>query len=375
MNIGLDARPLVGKKAGIGYYLENMLINILKKDTKNKYYLISDRNIDFDIKKFNNVFKIRKNGFLKKTLWYLFKVNNIAKKNNLDIFWGTQHILPINLDKSIKTVLTVHDLVFYEMPETMSKYNKMIMCTLFPISVRKSKCIITVSKSTNNGLKKHFPKELGHKMTKMIYEGADYFKPSFQKELEFYNKYKNMQCIKNNNYLLYVGTIEPRKNIELLLTAYEYVKESVDLKLVICGKIGWKCNNILAIIENNKYNKDITYLNYVTNEDKFLFMKNAFAFVFPSKYEGFGLPVVEAMKMGTVTLTTRSSSLDELIEKDELKFADNNPLELKKKILMLHSNPHLYKECKNYCIKRAEYFSWEKAADEYLKIFRSVNEK
>lgn len=371
MNIGIDARPLEKQKTGIGNYLKNILDNLSLIDKSNEYYLFSDREIYYDCKSpnFNKI--VDKKSILKKTPWYLLRVNRLIKKYDINIFWGTQHILPLCKCNNIKMVLTIHDMVLYEMPQTMSTYNRLIMKYFIPMSVKKANEIICVSNSTKKGLNKHLGKYITNQRQSVIYLASEEVEIKKEQEKDFFTRYKDMTFIKKSNYLLYVGTIEPRKNIALLLKAFEKIREKVDIKLLLCGKVGWKCENILFDIKNHKFKKDIYYLDYVSNIDKYLLMKNAFAFIFPSYYEGFGLPVVESMKMGTVTLVANKSSLKEIIEKEELKFNLNSDVELVNKILELYRNNELYNICKLYCKNRSNYFSWHKAASKYLDIFNN----
>ena len=377
MKIGIDARTLVKKKAGLGYYLENLLINILEHDCINSYYLFSDRKIYFDHKKCDNLFYIEyKQGIIfKKSMFYFFFLGSIIKNLGLelDIFWGSQHLLPISLNVNVKKLLTIHDLVYYEYPSTTTYYNLVISRLFVPFSIKNADKIFAISASTKNGIIKYFP-GINEKNIEIIYLGADYLNPNNTLLKKFYAKYVSINCLISGNYLLYVGTIEPRKNLDYLLDAFEKIKDKNDLYLIICGKVGWKSNKVVNRINNLVKNGSVFYLSYVTNEDKFLLMKNAFAFIFPSLYEGFGLPVVEAMKMGTVALVANNSSLNELIEMDELKFDIDDKNELIDKIDKLYNDINFYTKCEKYCKERSEFFSWKKSADKYIKVFNSFKQ-
>jgi glycosyltransferase involved in cell wall biosynthesis len=363
MNIGVDARPLVSKKAGIGYYLNDVLLSILKYDTENNYYLFSDRKIDFPHENFKNVFLIGElhGFFLKKTLWYVFKLSSILKTYKIDLFWGTQHVLPY-FTSDIKTVLTIHDLVAFRYPETMKFYNKCINKAFIPSSIRRANSLIAVSNSTKNDIIKYF--NINTNKIKVIYEDII---------LEDYNHNIKIDIdkfgLKDKGYILFIGTIEPRKNLKLLLESFEKIKDKTNLDLIICGKIGWGSDDIIRKIKNHKYKENIHYLNYVSQQEKIFLLRNCFAFIFPSIYEGFGLPAIEAIKSDRIAIVSDVSSLKEIIEIDELKFKSNDSNDLTNKIVELYFDKNKYNKCLKYCKERAKDFDWNKFSKEYINEF------
>lgn len=371
INIGIDARTLIKNKTGLGFYLEGILIELINKDTINNYYLFSDRKIYFDSLSKKNVFLIEDNSniLLKKTPWYMFKLPQIIKKYNINLFWGTQHILPFNLDIKVKKLLTIHDFVYYKFPNTTTLYNKILCKLLVPYSIKSADFVITDSISTKQDLISYFPK-FKNKL-EVIYLGANIKPINERQEDDFFNKYDE---INKNKYLFYVGTIEPRKNLNILLSSFDEIYEKTNLQLVIAGKMGWKYKEFLNLYENSKYKDKIVYLNYVTEVEKNILMKNCFLFVFPSIYEGFGLPVVEAMKNNAVVLNSNASSLDEINELEELKFNPYNSEEIIRKISYLYYNKDFYKKMKEYCLQRGAYFNWNISADRCLQIFDELNE-
>lgn len=360
MRIGIDARPLIEKKTGIGYYLQYLLENILENDKENEYYLFSDRKVYFNKSKYENLKIIEDtNGKIKKTLWYLFNIKKLCKEYDIDVFWGTQHVLPFNMG-SIKTVLTIHDLVAFDFKETMSAYNKITNQLLIPNSLKKANRIISVSESTKERINFNFPKINNEKIS-VIYEDV----------VVNNNDLNNNNLLKENDlrkkeYLMFLGTIEPRKNVKTLIKALTKINKETGMMLVICGKYGWKCDEERYLIEKNK--DKIVFLNYVTDEEKNLLMKNSFAFIFPSVYEGFGLPVLEAMRNGTVSIVANNTSLKEIIQKEELRFNTMDYEELAKKVINLYKDVNSYDLALEYCINRQSYFSWNDISKEYIKV-------
>lgn len=362
MKIGIDARPLIEKKTGIGYYLKYLLENILIEDKENEYILFSDREVYFDINLYNNVkIVIDDKSRLKKTLWYLFKIDKLCDFYDIDVFWGTQHVLPFGL-KRVKKVLTIHDLVAFDFKNTMHTYNMFINKLLIPRSVNKADKIIAVSNSTKERLLFHFKNKCNNKI-KVIYEDVN-----INREYDSIDKnYLSEHNLVEKKYLLFLGTIEPRKNIKTLIKALEIISKNSELKLVICGKYGWNCEEEKKLIQLNE--DKIIFLNYISDVEKDYLMNKAFAFVLPSIYEGFGLPILEAMRNGTISIVANNTSLKEIVDKDCLRFETMDYEDLAEKVLELYKNNNLYKNALDYCKKREKDFNWNNISKEYLKEF------
>lgn len=364
MRIGIDARPLIEKKTGIGYYLKYLLENILNNDKQNEYILFSDREVFFDVEKYKNVSIIADEGSrLKKTFWYMFKMNKLCNDYNIDVFWGTQHVLPFGL-KEQKCILTVHDLVAFDFKETMNMYNRIINRILIPRSISKANKIIAVSNSTKDRIKFHFDKQSSNKV-KVIYEDV-IVKKNYS---AIDNNYLSSKGLKEKQYILFLGTIEPRKNIITLIKSLECIYKSTNMKLVICGKYGWGCEKERELIEKNK--DKIIFLNYISDDEKDYLMNRSFAFIFPSLYEGFGLPVLEAMRNSTVTIVSDNTSLSEIVDNTLIKFDTLDEKALANKVIELYYNPSLYEEALNYCNSRQKDFDWNDISNQY--IYELVN--
>lgn len=361
MKIGIDARPLTSKKTGIGYYLSWLLKEILEKDKVNEYYLFSDRKIEFEYD-YSNLYKIEDKRMIKKTLWYFLFLPKLIKAYDIELFWGTQHILPYIKDKNVNTILTIHDLVCYEYPNTMGKYNRIINKTLLPYSVRRADKLIAVSENTKDGIIKYFGIGMEQKIN-VIYEDV------IVNDIDTIKLDKKI----NSEYILFVGTIEPRKNLINLLDAYSKVRKYKNIKLIIAGKLGWGADEFKNKLSENAFKEDIEYLDYISEEEKINLIKNCKLFVFPSLYEGFGLPVLEAMRLGTIPVVSNSSSLKELVEVDYLKFNPNNTDEIADKILELLENEDLYAKALEYIKDREKEFDWNIFSDSYIKLFKKIS--
>ncbi len=368
MIIGIDARPLVEKKTGFGYFLSNMLKELLKIDSINTYYLFSDRAIHFNENNYTNVHKIlyQDSFYCPKTFYFYYKLARTIKEIGiqLDVFWGTEHIMPRGFSKNVKCILTIHDFTHILFPKSTTKYNLLITKLLYKKSIRNADTIICISNNTKAQLKQFYAKEIKDKDVLMIYEGGF---PSDQKKTknDYSNLRREVEELSNDCFLLFIGTIEPRKNISLLIEAATKLKIH-NIKIVICGKIGWEKK---SIVEKLYSTENLIYLDYVSDSEKDFLMTNAFCQVQPSLYEGFGLPIIESMQRGTVVLVADNSSMKELVEVDYLKFETENSDDFCKKVLLLYNNKNLYSLAKKYCLNRAIQFNWEEAAKQYLDCF------
>lgn len=369
MNIGVDARPLGKIKTGIGFYLYNLLKELPEKCRDINFYLFSDREIYLDFNYPNVVTVIDNNyKFLRGTLWFLQKANYLIKKYDINVFWGTQNILPFIRNKNVKKLLTVHDLVCYRYPQTMEKLNYLINRALIPHSIKSADKIIAVSNSTKEDILSYF--KVDPKKICVIYNPVIIPETGNIDEREYLLKFN----LNKHKYILYVGTIEPRKNIEVLLKICEEIYNETGMLTVLAGKIGWKSEEIVQSIE--KYSKTgcLKYLQYVSDQEKALLMKNCFIFVFPSFYEGFGLPVVEALKNGTLVLVSNTSSLNELMNIDELRFDPLDYKQLKEKIIYFYANKEAYIEYRRKCNELSLKFDNAQLIEKYIKLFYDLKD-
>ena len=330
MKIALDARPLNNKKTGIGNYVHHLLDELLKIDKVNEYFLFSNEEIYFDNSKYPN-----SNKFVFKdkigSLWLGFKVPFLLKKYDIDLFWGTQHMTPLFKPKGIEYLLTIHDLALYKYPYVATKYINIVNRIFIPRSIAISDKILCDSYSTKNDVINRFKKSKD-KHISIIYPAAN--KIFTKNDKEFSRKYISEKYKIDDKFILFVGTLEPRKNITTLIKAFDNIVKEKNLKLVIVGGKGWKFESVFQLIDNLKLNSKIIFPGYVTDEDLVYFYNSCEIFVLPSLYEGFGIPLLEARNCGAKVLASNNSSLPEIVG-DKRYLFDNveDSLELQTKIL------------------------------------------
>lgn len=376
MKIGVDARLLTKQKTGIGYFLDHLLTQMLSLDHKNQYYLLSDRPIVFPLARScpNVATIIYQDGIVfRKSFYYRWKLSSFLEKQglDLDVFWAPSHIFPSGLPLKTKKLLTVHDFTYLVVPKACSRYNRLIMKMMFPSSVKEADYIACVSHTTQNDLENLFAKEIKGKKVCTIYNGGNGEATTGKNGMGGQREEKEaiperIAPILGKRFILFVGTIEPRKNLSVLVDAAPLLKGKA--QIVVAGKLGWETKEMTEKIQHTE---NLIYLGYITDEEKEVLMKNCFCQIEPSIYEGFGLPVVECMQEGRLALVADNSSLREIVEMPELRFETHSAENLADQLNQLISHPDLYDKALQYCNKRARDFSWKEAAKQYLTLLEA----
>jgi glycosyltransferase involved in cell wall biosynthesis len=365
MRIGIDARPLSYRLTGIGIYLKYLLDEIQRMDTENYYCLISSAPINYNIRNPNwssveGRFKTK----LVSTLWLQLKVPLIAAKKNLDLFWGPRHQLPVFLPERVKTVLTVHDIVHRLYPETMALPNLLSERAFFRLSLLRSDAIIADSRSTTSGIRRFYKTAL-HKI-ETIYPGIP-----FPSENSTHNGELNLHL--PSRYFLFVGTLDPRKNFERLFKAFDMIgPERHEVHLLIVGGEGWKNQSFRKRIKLHTLNGHVHLTGYVPRDCLESLYRKALCLVFPSLYEGFGFPILEAMFCGTPVITSNTSSMLEVAGNAALLVDPRNENAMAEAMCKMINNVDLRNHLSVEGLKRVKLFSWKYCAEETIRVFRKV---
>lgn len=366
MRIGIDIKCLRYNKAGIGRYLRSILDELQETDHQNEYFLFTPAATDYKPKNSNFKVlvcksKIRQPGIL----WQQFTLPLFIRKNKIDVFWGPEQTLPLHKIKGTSKVLTVHDFVYKRFPKTMAKSVLFINRHFGSKSIKVADYICPVSNFTKQELCKFFPKTNENKI-RIVCNGV---------------KADHVQSAqKRGSELLFVGSLEPRKNLKNLLIALETLHgKGLDIPLVLTGPKGWKNASIKKLLEKSPIAKNIRHLGYVSETELELLYETCAAVVFPSLYEGFGLPVLEAFAHGAPVLTTKGSVMEDIAGKYAYYFKATEPQSIADTI------EKFYQERPSFEIKNAERdlgiakilnkYSWEHSAKALLKVFEEACEK
>ncbi len=369
MNISVDAFPLTVKTlSGISNYIRNILLNLLRLNRKNAYFLYSKNPIEFAhggniTLRFNPDAKESSKSY-ENTLWLFSEGVRLMKKDKINLFWGTRQMLPPYMPGGIRKVLTIYDLVPYYFPETMEFYNRFVMKLFFSRSVKAADHIITISEASARSLTEVLG--VSEKKMSVIYPAADGYVLLDKTDSAEYisEKYGT-----NKNYVLTVSTVEPRKNLKTLFRAFAELR-GAGFQLLIAGASGWKTSAIHGEYERLELTeKEVKFLGYVPDEDMNKLYSGAALFVFPSIYEGFGIPPLEAMASGTPVIGSNSSSLPEVAGDAGILLDPYDISAWKENIEKIMSDPALQNGMRLKGIERAGLFSWEKSARQTLQVF------
>ncbi|MFO7600899.1 MAG: glycosyltransferase family 1 protein [Candidatus Desulfacyla sp.] len=368
MKIGVDARPLSYQLTGIGVYLKNLLDELQRIDCRNHYVLISNGTIDYEIKspRWRKV-----EGRLKKkllsTLWMQVWAPIIASRFQIDLFWGPRHHLPLLLSPKIGTVLTVHDIVFRRYPGTMALPNLLVERLLMKRSLKRSDAVITDTHATADDIKGQF--EVDPEKIFPIYLGSPKLPGKADRE-------NGPGTDLPSRFFLFVGTLDPRKNLRRILEAFRLLGPARhDVHLLIVGGEGWKSKDFLEVLSSRQLSSYVHLSGYVAFDLLASYYEKAMCLVFPSLYEGFGLPILEAMSCGTPVITSNVSSMKEVAGDAALLIDPLDIQELTGAMKRVLTDESLRRRLSMKGLKRVNSFTWERCAQETLSVLNRCNKR
>ena len=370
MRIGIEAQRIFRKnKHGMDYVVLQEVRELQKIDTKNEYFVFVAPGEDPCLKDSKN-FHIIEIGGNFYPIWEQITLPKAVKELNLDMLHCTSNTAPIRC--KIPLILTLHDIIFLEPRDKNNKsfyqnmgwfYRKMVV----PKILKKCKRIITVSNYEMNNIisKLNIPQE---KMV-MIYNGYnEWFKPMTDAE-QIYKKY-----IDESGYFFFLGNTDPKKNTERTLIAYaKYLeKSSVKRKLLMADLDKQYLNDIVERNHLEKMMESVVMPGYIINSDLPYIYNNAFAFLYTSLRESFGIPLLEAMACGIPVITSNTSSMPEIGGPDAILVNPENPDEIVEKMLQLEEDDMFYRKQTDIGLVRAQQFSWQQTAEHLLNLYEKV---
>ena len=372
MRIGIDGRCLQDNpRTGVGEAAFHLLKNLAKIDRNSEFFVLlnayGDIDMDFDEPNIEIIKKNIPNKLLNASLKFFKKPLLDSFFDKIDLFFAPNWNF-ISLSPDLTFVLTVHDLSIFLYPEFYSPYSRFWHKWLLNIKrlIERADHIIVPSSTTKNDLEKLFP--VSKNKTTVIPWGADHIKQT--QNLKF--KTQNF----GHKYILFLATVEERKNVRGLIAAYEHAREkkmiSDDIDLILAGPKGYGFSAIEKMAEKSKFASQIKILGPVSDEQKIALYSNAAAFAYPSFYEGFGFPPLEAMVFGVPVIAASSASLGEILGNAVLLVQPYQTAELAAAISNILNNENLRKIYAQRGLDLVKRYQWKDAAEKLSAVFKSA---
>jgi glycosyltransferase involved in cell wall biosynthesis len=358
MNIGIDIKALKKGQAGIAVYIRRTLDSLQDLDNANSYFLFEKTPSGYTVK--NPCFKkILVSSRLPGTLWLMFVLPFHLKKYSIDVFWGPEQIIPcVFSSRGIRMVSTILDLTLVHYPHTMQTTNFLINKFFLKRSILRSNRILTISNFIKKDICESYPRCASDEKVVVSYPGRP------QWEL------RKATLRKRGEHLLFVGSFEPRKNLANLIKALCILKNErgIERSLRVVGPKGWKNDDIIWYIKTNGLERQIEFRGYLSEEELLREYASCKAFVYPSLYEGFGLPVLEALTTGTLVLSSRGTVMEEIAGGFFVAFDPRDPRDIAEKIVEVYRrdfDPGPYLKNRAAVLNR---YSWRETAAKTLEV-------
>lgn len=362
--IGIDARSIQGQKTGKEWYTFSLLEALLKRDTHNTYYLYT--RYDFEEALPDNCKKrVIKTSML---FWHIAVMIDMFREG-ISVYLATASYIIASMlwTSKIRVILTVHDLVTFLHPEQHDQKARIIEKITAKLAFSNASQIICPSQSTKDDIESLFPST--KKKTICIPEAAR----SIFRKIEADDPAAHGVLSKYplpDRYILNIGTISPRKNIVSLLRAYSRLP--IDLRascsLIIIGKKGWYYEEVFTTVQKLNIQHNVVFLGYVDDYDLPYILSKADAFIYPSKYEGFGLPLLEAMHCEVPVISSNTKALLEVAE-GVCHIVDHDDVaDITEGMLKVLTDVEYQNTLIQNGIKRAQEYSWDTAAEQTLEV-------
>lgn len=380
MNIGIDIRNIGKKRTGDEVVFFNLVVHLARLDVRNRYFLFTDitdaavlKNIARDLGIENKPnFKIVSLRTRNRFVWNLFTLPRYLRVHPVNIY-HTQYITPFFVPRKIKIVTTIHDVSFRVFPQYIKSSDRIFLKTLIPLSLWRADKIIAVSKFTRDEIVRWYPHISASKI-EVAYNAVSeaFFHRELSREtLKSVRKKYNLPF----KFILYLGTMQPRKNIPLLIGAYAALKTKLPGIILVIGgkKSGHNLDpEIDKMIGKYSLDKEIIFSGYIDEKDKPAVFQLASLFCFPSLYEGFGVPVLEAMAAGVPVVASKIPPHEEIAGKAAFLFDPESPQDLEEKICMALTNEALQNHMRDQGRIQSRKFSWENTAKKMLEIYHDM---
>lgn len=370
MRIGINARNILPKKLeGFGHYSLEITKRICSSHPEHEFVLFFDREVDSSLVFSSNVktivvFPPTRHPLLW-MLWFDFSLPILLKKNKIDLFWSPDGFC--SLFTKVPQLITIHDINFEHYPKDMPWLVSKYFRYFFPKFARKAKKILTVSNYSKEDISKTY--SIPKSKIAVVYNAPnEIYKPISEVEKrEIKNSFSN-----GFDYFLFIGSIHPRKNVQRLIDSFLLAKSKLStLKLVIVGSVMWK-DKLLTI--PTEIEEDIIFLGHLSLNDLAKVTASAFALTYVPYFEGFGIPLVEAMKCGVPILAANATCLPEVAGDSAIYCDPFDSASIANGMEQLFSDDKLRSQLSTKGLERCKKYNWDKSAQEvWLQIELQLN--
>ena len=369
MRIAFDGTTLTPGRTGVGYYTEHLLHHLAREveSTGDELIVVSNQPID-TVQPLPRHVRVHDGMRLPlRIAWMQMLAGRILDNVRADVAHFTNGMLP--LGTSAARVVTIHDMSLKLYPECHPVRRRMINRPLVSVAAKVADAVVTVSESARRDLLTFH--NIPADRVSVVHEAAG---PSFTQIVDPTRRARiRMRYGLPERFLLYVGAIEPRKNLPRLVEAFAAARRhGIPHELVCVGPYGWSSRDLYHYVDRLGLRRTVHFTGYVPSEDLPVIYNLSELFVFPSVYEGFGLPVVEAMACGVPVITSNTSSLEEIAAGAALTIDPHNTEQLTDAIVQLASDAALRRHLSAYGLLRAQDFSWARTAKEMLALYGRV---
>jgi len=377
MRIGIDVRTMTSNMTGIGKFLNGILGSLLEIDKSNQYiFYYCDGSIEgkfknndnIKLRKIKPIFKKNLKYSLSKVLWEQVQFPFIANHDHLDILFSPYFDFPLIYNK--KSIVTIHDISILLFPENHSARFRIYFYNLLKCMAKKATKIITVSNNSKKDICNYL--NVPEKKIEVIYGAVNkYF---YSKSDNEYNQNIQKKYGIKNKLILYSGGMAVRKNLEVLIEAFARLQDNIEEKydLVLTGKKNIVTNQLSNLARELGVKENVIFTGYISEKELSSLYCSAELMVYPSLYEGFGLPITEAMICGTPIVCSNISSLPEIVGDAAILVDAQDCIQLSNAIIEVLSNKILKSELSKKGIARVKKFSWKKSAKKLLSVLEEV---
>jgi glycosyltransferase involved in cell wall biosynthesis len=374
VKIAVNTRLLLKNEMdGIGQFTYESFLHITKNNPEHQFVFIFDRKPHRDFIESENVTSEiiapqARHPFLYK-IWYQYSLHRLLKKIKADIFVGTDGMIPLKTDT--KTLSVIHDLNFEHHPDHLPNSLRSFYCKYFPLFAKKANRIATVSEYSKKDIIKTY--NINTDKVDVVYNGSnENFEPIPEEEKQtILSKYTN-----NQPYFLFIGTLHPRKNLINLFKAFNDFKTQTNstFKLLIVGKKMWWTDEIENTFNQLKFKEDIVFAGRVDKNELYKITASAYALTYVPIFEGFGIPLVEAMSCGVPVITSNITSMPEVVENAGILVDPFSVKDITEAMVKISSDENLKNELAEKSLSQAKKFNWERTGDLlWQSILKTIN--